>query len=344
MNRTSLPAPEQKEHARHGEQLFPLQKYITTLDDLHPSVSAHWHEEAEFTRILSGSGTYQIQLQHYDVAAGDLLFIPPALLHAITVTPRETLCTETYVFHMHFLGASTADICSVQYLTPLATAKLIPPFFFDARHPLHDALDDLFNDMDTLHDDAAQGYELLLKADFLRLIALLLPCCNAADEDTRLHMEYTAKLKTVLEYIDAHYAEELSIADLAFLCYFSEYHFMRFFKRFMGTSCLNYIKNLRLEKAAELLGQDGLPPAGRLPVRRLPQPVLLLPGIPEKIRRDPGGFPRSRCPGEIGFIIGNIIPERSSGTESLKQNARVSSLPLSAIHSVSLPRLNNPRM
>lgn len=72
-------------------------------------------------------------------------------------------------------------------------------------------------------------------------------------------MEYTAKLKTVLEYIDAHYAEELSIADLASLCYFSEYHFMRFFKRFMGTSCLNYIKNLRLEKAAELLGQDGLP-------------------------------------------------------------------------------------
>ena len=54
MNRTSLPAPEQKEHARHGEQLFPLQKYITTLDDMHPSVSAHWHEEAEFTRILSG--------------------------------------------------------------------------------------------------------------------------------------------------------------------------------------------------------------------------------------------------------------------------------------------------
>ena len=176
------------------------------------------------------------------------------------MTPREKLCTETYVFHMHFLGASTADICSVQYLTPLATAKLIPPFFFDTRHPLHAALDDLFNDMDALHDAATPGYELLLKADFLRLIALLLPCCNAADEDTRLHMEYTAKLKTVLEYIDAHYTEELSIADLASLCYFSEYHFMRFFKRFMGTSCLNYIKNLRLEKAAELLGQDGLTP------------------------------------------------------------------------------------
>ena len=344
MNRTSLPAPEQKEHARHGEQLFPLQKYITTLDDLHPSVSAHWHEEAEFTRILSGSGTYQIQLQHYDVAAGDLLFIPPALLHAITVTPREKLCTETYVFHMHFLGASTADICSVQYLTPLATAKLIPPFFFDARHPLHDALDDLFNDMDTLHDDAAQGYELLLKADFLRLIALLLPCCNAADEDTRLHMEYTAKLKTVLEYIDAPLCGGAFHRRSGFPVLFQRVSFHAVFQALHGYLLLKLHQKPASGEGCRAARAGRASPTGRLPVRRLPQPVLLLPGIPEKIRRDSGEFSRSRCPGEVGFIIGNIIPARSSGAESLKQNARVSSLPLSAIHSVSLPRLNNPRM
>lgn len=115
MNRTSLPAPEQKEHARHGEQLFPLQKYITTLDDLHPSVSAHWHEEAEFTRILSGSGTYQIQLQHYDVAAGDLLFIPPALLHAITVTPERSFAPRLMFFTCIFSAPAprTSAPCSI---------------------------------------------------------------------------------------------------------------------------------------------------------------------------------------------------------------------------------------
>ena len=52
-------------------------------------------------------------------------------------------------------------------------------------------------------------------------------------------------------------------------------------------------------------------PAGRLPVRRLHNLSYREFG---KIRGDPGDF-RSRCPGEIGFIIGNIIPERSSGTE-----------------------------
>ena len=167
--------------------------------------------------------------------------------------------------------------------------KADPAVFLDARHPLHDALDDLFNDMDALHDDAAQGYELLLKADFLRLIALLLPCCSAADEDTRLHMEYTAKLKTVLEYIDAHYAEELSIADLASLCYFSEYHFMRFFKRFMGTSCLNYIKNLRLRRLPSCSGRTGLPRwTPPCPPASTTCPTFT--GNSGKIRRDLGNF------------------------------------------------------
>ena len=59
----------------------------------------------------------------------------------------------------------------------------------------------------------------------------------------------------VVEYIGEHYAEDLTIPQLAKLCYFSEYHFMRFFKKYMGMSCLEYIKTLRLEKAAGLLGQ-----------------------------------------------------------------------------------------
>ena len=44
-------SPEQKEQARHGESMFPLQKYITLLSYIYPAVAAHWHEEAEFTMI-----------------------------------------------------------------------------------------------------------------------------------------------------------------------------------------------------------------------------------------------------------------------------------------------------
>lgn len=58
---------DQKEKAKHGEQLFPLQRYITNLSSTYPAVTAHWHKEAEFTMITDGNCTYQIQLCPYPV-------------------------------------------------------------------------------------------------------------------------------------------------------------------------------------------------------------------------------------------------------------------------------------
>lgn len=250
--------PEQKENAKHGEQMFPLKKYITTLDDFCPTVMAHWHDEAEFTLVTEGTGTYQVQLSSYEVKAGDLLFIPPAALHSITASSGSRLRTETYVFHMHFLGMHAADVCAVRYLTPITSQKLVPPALFCSNHPLYSQIRGIFLDLNNVYAAKETGYELRMKADFLTLIALLLPYCTESSSQTTLYSEHAAKLKVVLEYIDCHYTEELAIAQLASLCFFSEYHFMRFFKKYIGMSCLDYIKNLRLEKAAELLEQGEL--------------------------------------------------------------------------------------
>ena len=66
------------------------------------------------------------------------------------------------------------------------------------------------------------------------------------------------KLKQVLDYIEMHYAEPITVSELAKLCYFSDYHFMRFFKRHMSMTCVEYINNLRLEKSVELFEQGNL--------------------------------------------------------------------------------------
>ena len=95
------------------------------------------------------------------------------------------------------------------------------------------------------------GYELALKAFLLQAIFLLLQYSEKnADFGVNTPSD---KLKNVLDYIEVHYAESIQVAELAGLCYFSEYHFMRFFKKHMNMTCVQYINNVRLEKSVEQL-------------------------------------------------------------------------------------------
>ncbi len=249
--------PAQKEQARHGERSFPLKQYITTLSDLYPCVNAHWHDEAELTLITEGCCTYHIHLETYEVQAGDLLFVPPAELHSISISPKGYMQSSTYVFDMDFLGANSADVCTFRYLTPIRRHTLTLPRVIRREHPAYPELMKLFQEMNRVYEETPAGYEMVLKALLLCSMASLIPYRERENTRPQLEDEHTDKLKLVLEYIGEHYAEELSIPRLSRLCFFSEYHFMRFFKKYIGMSCLEYIKNLRLEKAASLLEKGG---------------------------------------------------------------------------------------
>ena len=245
------PLPEQKEARHHGEAAFPVQQYTTALSPAVPEVFAHWHDEAELTLIQEGSCTYQIQLEEYPVSAGDLVFIPSALLHAISLPKGAEMVSDTYVFHMHFLGQDARDLCATKYLLPLSTQELSPPYVIHPSHPVyHEALR-LYLAIAFAWREKPLGFELVIRAKLLELIALLLPHCRESTRLSQVNSEHSRKIKQALEYIARHYAEDIAIADVAAQCYFSEYHFMRFFKRCTGISCGEHIKTLRLEKAAE---------------------------------------------------------------------------------------------
>lgn len=246
-------ALEQKEDAKHGEAFFPVQKYITWLSPAYPVVTTHWHNEAEMTLITQGHCLYQIDLVDYEVKEGDILFIPPLLLHSVSLDNEQELLSETYVFHMNFLGGNSTDICSTRYLTPIMNQEISMPCLITPEHPAYTSLRKIISQIHTLYDESIDGYELALKALLLQTVFLLLQYSEKkASSDNGTPSD---KLKLVLDYIELHYAESIAISDLAGICYFSEYHFMRFFKKHMNMTCVEYINNLRLEKAVELFEQ-----------------------------------------------------------------------------------------
>ena len=255
MKRLQTLALEQKEDARHGDATFPIQKYITPLKPDYPVITTHWHEEAEFTLITEGDANYQIDLTSYAVEKDDLIFIPPLLLHSVSRGQSALYQSETYVFHMNFLGGNATDICSTRYLMPLTNEELSVPCLIRPTHPAYVSLRKIFAQISSLFANPVEGYELAIKALLLQVIFLLLQNRTPDGKRSVDTANASEKLKTVLDYIHLHYAEPLTVAGLAAQCYFSEYYFMRFFKKHMNMTVVEYLNNLRLEKAVELFEQ-----------------------------------------------------------------------------------------
>lgn len=61
----------------------------------------------------------------------------------------------------------------------------------------------------------------------------------------------------IVQYIDQHYSQSLSLEILADMCHGSPYHIQRTFKNIMGITPVEYIQTLRIAKAKELLVTSG---------------------------------------------------------------------------------------
>lgn len=80
-----------------------------------------------------------------------------------------------------------------------------------------------------------------------------------AEEVDRLNKKFHSKaylLRQVIgakQYMDKHYAEAISIDDLAHEASLSKFHFQRLFKEKYGLTPIRYLQFLRIDRAKKLL-------------------------------------------------------------------------------------------
>ncbi len=68
--------------------------------------------------------------------------------------------------------------------------------------------------------------------------------------------EYARRINAALDFIDRNIGDDVSLAKLASVACFSPYHFHRIFSSFVGEPPAEYVRRLRLEKAAIRLVND----------------------------------------------------------------------------------------
>lgn len=247
-----LQTVELKEKISHGDMLFPIERYYIDYSDDLARLYLHWHDEAEWTLIVVGEAVYQVDGQEYRVKAGDMLFVPPSALHMMNVISDRVL-SDSLVFDLSWLSNGPSDVCFLKYLLPLGNGTKAFPVVVPSEHPLGTYFSDAFKKMCDCFSSRREGFELELKAMLLEVIHAmysrgLVTVCAQASRGTG-----SERIKAILQYIEDNYSENVPISEIASHFGFSEYHFMRYFKKNVGMTCIEYINNLRLTKAYDML-------------------------------------------------------------------------------------------
>ena len=257
-----------KERAEHGDVLMPIRRYRCIVPNTYQDLSLHWHEEAEIGWIQEGEIDYDINFESFRVRKGDLLLIAPHILHAAHAVPGKRMVSESLVFHLDMLGYQTPDACTIRCISPLQNGKyrFVPvvhsgqPGYGELIACMEELLGCMQPKEDAVPKAEEPAEELYRKELLFRLFRLLYRYGYVVkNESGREDFAAEEKMKQVLTFIRSHYAEALTVGQLAGLCHFSETYFMSFFKRFAGMTCVEYINHYRLSQAAKTLVQTDRP-------------------------------------------------------------------------------------
>ena len=238
-----------QENKRHGEKWFPFDIYPCTIPKDFPQVALHWQNSVELVFVKKGMGTVQVGLESMTAMAGDIFVFAPGVLHGLGQIPGETMEYENIIYEVDLLGGS-GDLCYRRYLLPLQSGRLSLPHRLTQGYPCYCAVLECLRRLETVNRDRVLGYELQIKGLLLCLLSVLvaqsdgLPPSENAD---------TRRLKTVLQYVTAHFADNLPVAEVAAVCQCSSSHFMRWFKQMTGQRFTEYLNIYRLNAAAEAL-------------------------------------------------------------------------------------------
>ncbi|MCC8024821.1 MAG: AraC family transcriptional regulator [Clostridium sp.] len=239
---------ETKEHAARD---FPFNIYPCSIPVDFKQVPVHWHEELEVIAVKKGYGIVTVDMEPCQVEEGEAVMVFPGQLHGICLWKGDTMEYENIIFRPSMLMTAEADVCTAGYLMPVFEGRLKRPLHIKKELEGYGEMMECIGCLDRLSGEKGYGYQLGVKGALFRLMYLAAGAgVLASDEKPSKSRE---KMKRLLDYIETHYGEPIGVEEGAALCYYSNSHFMKYFKQYMGVPFIQYLNDFRLEKAGGFL-------------------------------------------------------------------------------------------
>lgn len=237
------------ETVSHGDEAYPFTYYYENLAlfDFN-CIDWHWHNEFEFVFIESGDVFCDIGTTHFILHAGQGIMINSKVLHKLE--SKGDAIIPNFLFKPSFI-APTESLIFEKYVSPILSSS-IEYVIFQKDIAWQSAALDIINDIIDLQY-ANDHREISVSIKVQQLWLLLLENLTFESFENKTTVNSRAKLQLMMQYIHAHFAESLSLEDIANSVAISKSTALHLFQTGIKMTPINYLISYRLKQAALLL-------------------------------------------------------------------------------------------
>ena len=219
-------------------------------------IKTHYHDFDKITIFIKGKVSYMIEGKSYELKPYDIVLVRHNDMHQLSVDNREIYERIIVYISPNFMNAYKTESYDLNFCFQKAKEEQSNVLRIPSLEK-----SSLFRSIVRLEKSFAdEGYaaELYRQVLFLEFMVHL----NRAA--LKNHLEFIdtennhSKVSEILQYINDHLTDELSIDRIADNFFVSKYYMMRQFKQETGYTMGNYISRKRLLLAKELI-LSGIP-------------------------------------------------------------------------------------
>ncbi len=268
-----------QELIQHGKADFPIQYYVNSLHITGNNVPLHWHPNLEFFVVHRGRVHVQAGNSNIILEQGEGIFLNTNCLHSYESCGGEPCYCPNVVLQPEFI-APVNSIINTRYVMPLTLNSQLPYVVLNRRtewkHEILDCLDRVFSMLQQYGELGSYGevpqldfaspagdrecFEIRVQREINRAWELLYSHRGEIELAPAVKNEHVLQIRMqkMIGFIQKHYAEDVSLQDIANSASISRSEASRCFQSYLHTSPVNYLLKYRVERSMQLLRDNNM--------------------------------------------------------------------------------------
>ncbi|WP_105614636.1 AraC family transcriptional regulator [Vallitalea okinawensis] len=242
-----------KEYLITSKDIFPVDVFIQDNLKSYIDVKSHYHDSIEILYMLKGTCQQQINGHSLILQKNDIIIINSGDIHATICERNVEVRILVFKFLPELIQTNLKNFNETKYLLSFLNLPKNKNAFITEEAVEHERISHIIIEIYKEFLDQKKGYEICIKGYIYQLITYLIRSDLFSvyiDESAEKNL---AVLQPLLQYIESHYKDNITLEQAAKITNMSYYHLSRYFKKVIGSNFKEYLDYVRVIEFEKLM-------------------------------------------------------------------------------------------